>query len=61
MKNLIPYLKNATALPEYKQLLEFGDGIKGVIDILPWKGQSAFSYWKDEANLKSFTIIDNKN
>jgi len=38
MKNLVPYLKNATALPEHKLLVEFEDGIKGIIDLLLWKG-----------------------
>jgi hypothetical protein len=60
MKKLIPYLKNATALPEYKLLVEFEDGIKGIIDLLPWKGKVVFSYWKDESNFKSFRITDNK-
>ena len=46
MKNLIPYLKNATVLPEYKLLVEFEDGTKGIIDILPWKGKTHFHIGK---------------
>ena len=60
MKNLIPYLKTVTALPDYKLLVEFEDGVKGMIDLLPWKGKGVFSYWNDEANFKLFKITDNK-
>jgi hypothetical protein len=48
MKKLIPYLKNATALPEYKLLVKFEDGINGIINLLPWKMKDLFAYWKDE-------------
>lgn len=44
MKKLIPYLKKAPALPEYKLLVEFEDGIKRIIDLLPWKGKDVFAY-----------------
>ncbi len=60
MSNFIPYLKNATALPGYKMLVEFEDGVQGIIDLLPWKGRGVFSYWNDEANFKLFKITDNK-
>jgi hypothetical protein len=54
MSNFIPYLKNATALPGYKMLVEFEDGVQGIIDLLPWKGKGVFSYWNDETNFKLF-------
>ena len=60
MSNFIPYLKNATALPGYKMLVEFEDGIQGVIDLQAWKGKGVFSYWNDEANYRLFKITDNK-
>ena len=60
MNNFIPYLKNATALPEYKMLVEFEDGIHGIIDLLPWKEKTVFSYWNDEENFKTFTITDSR-
>lgn len=60
MSNFIPYLKNATALPGYKMLVEFEDGIQGIIDLQPWKGKGVFSYWNDEVNFRIFKITENK-
>ena len=52
MNNFTPYLKNATVLPDYKMLVEFEDGVNGIIDLLPWKEEGVFLYWNDEANFK---------
>ncbi|ANI90187.1 hypothetical protein A9P82_13355 [Arachidicoccus ginsenosidimutans] len=60
MKNIIPYLKSATALPGYNLLVEFEDGIKGMIDLSAWKGKGVFQYWNDENNFKHFTITSDK-
>ncbi len=60
MNKLIPYLKSATALPGYKLLLEFEDGISGVIDLGNWKGKGVFEYWNNEENFKAFRIDTNK-
>jgi hypothetical protein len=60
MNNFIPYLKNVTSLPQCKLMVEFEDGVQGVIDLLPWKGKGAFEFWNDEANFKSFTITKDK-
>jgi hypothetical protein len=60
MNNMIPYLKNATALSGYRLLVEFEDGINGIIELEAWKGKGVFEYWNDESNFKSFKITDNK-
>ncbi len=44
MNNIIPYLKGANALPEYKLAVEFEDGVKGIIDLKKWKGKGVFNY-----------------
>ena len=60
MNKLIPYLKSATALPGYKLMLVFEDGISGVIDLSSWKGKGLFSYWDDEDNFKAFKVTMGK-
>ena len=59
MSSFIPYLKKATALPAYKMLVEFEDGVQGVVDLRSWKGKGVFSYWNDEENFKLFRITVN--
>jgi hypothetical protein len=60
VNNIIPYLINAYALPDYKLKVEFEDGIEGIIDLGNWKGKGVFSFWNDENNFKSFKITSNK-
>jgi len=56
MNNIIPYLKSANALPEYKLAVEFEDGVKGIIDLKEWKGKGVFNYWNDDKNFRSFQL-----
>jgi len=60
MNKIIPYLKNARALPGYKLSVEFEDGIEGVIDLKKWRGKGVFSFWNDEKNFSSFKITTDK-
>ena len=60
MNKLIPYLKTATALPGYKLMVEFEDGIKGIIDLSSWKGKGVFKYWDEEKRFSSFIITTDK-
>lgn len=60
MKKIIPYLKNATALPSYKLFVEFEDGLSGVIDLIGWKGKGVFQFWNEEENFRSFKITTDK-
>lgn len=60
MEKLIPYLRRAKALPFYKLLVEFEDGITGTIDLSEWKGNGVFKYWDDEKNFSAFRITSNK-
>jgi hypothetical protein len=60
MKTLIPYLKKAIALPGYKLLVEYEDGIKGEIDLSSWKGKGVFVYWTEEKNFQSFKITEDR-
>ena len=60
MKKIIPFLKNAKALPSYRLLVEFDDGLSGIIDLSPWKGNGVFEYWNDENNFSSFRITTDK-
>ena len=60
MSNIIPYLKSANELPEYKLSIEFEDGVKGVIDLKKWKVKGVFNYWNDETNFHLFEITTNR-
>ena len=60
MKKIIPFLKEAVALPDYKLLVSFEDGVSGIIDLNNWKGKGVFEYWNDEENFKVFTITPDK-
>ncbi|MBP6431880.1 MAG: DUF2442 domain-containing protein [Ferruginibacter sp.] len=60
MSNIIPYLKKAIVLPQYKLMVEFDDGVQGIIDLLPWKGKGVFEYWINEENFKNFRITEDK-
>jgi len=56
MDKIIPYLKSAIALPGYNLMLEFEDGVSGVVDLSNWKGKGVFEYWNDERNFKIFSM-----
>lgn len=60
MNKLIPYLKSALALPGYKLMVEFEDGVSGVIDLNAWRNKSAFGYWDNEENFKAFNITKDR-
>jgi len=60
MNKIIPLLQEAVALPDYKLLVRFEDGVSGIIDLITWKGKGVFEYWNDEINFKTFTITPDK-
>jgi Protein of unknown function (DUF2442) len=60
MKKIIPYLKSAVAIPGYSLMLEFEDGVTGVVDLSAWKGKGVFEYWNMEDNFKTFKITKDK-
>lgn len=60
MNKIIPYLKNAEALPEYRLKVEFEDGVKGIIDLNKRKGMGVFKYWNDYKNFELFRLTDDK-
>ena len=60
MGKLIPYLKNAKALPGCKLSVEFDDGVTGVIDLSGWKEKKVFSFWNDTEKFSSFKITADK-
>lgn len=60
MNKIIPYLKNAEAITEYRLKVEFEDGVKGVIDLKKWKGKGVFKYWNDYKNFELFQLTDDK-
>ncbi|MEO6638133.1 MAG: hypothetical protein ABIN25_07635, partial [Ginsengibacter sp.] len=60
MNTMIPYLKSAEALPQYKLAVEFEDGIKGIIDLNKRRGKGVFSYWDDHKNFRSFQLTSDK-
>ncbi|MDQ6755368.1 MAG: DUF2442 domain-containing protein [Bacteroidota bacterium] len=60
MNKIIPYLKNAKALPVYKLWLEFEDGVTGEIDLSKWKEKKIFNFWSDEKKFQSFEITADK-
>ena len=56
----MPRLKTAIALPGYKLLLEFEDGVNGEINLSLFKGNGVFEFWNDERNFINFKITENK-
>ena len=60
MNKRIPYLKSAIALPGIKLMLEFEDGITGVVDLSGWRNKGLFEYWNNEDNFKAFKITNDK-
>jgi hypothetical protein len=60
MHKIIPYLKKADALPEYRLAVEFEDGVKGIIDLSRWKGKGVCSYWDDDKNFRLFELTADK-
>jgi hypothetical protein len=58
MNKLIPYLKSASALPNYKLEVEFEDGVKGEIDLAYLVGKGVFSFWNNEKNFKNYIVND---
>jgi len=56
MKKIIPYIKTATPLSNYHLLVEFEDGVSGIVDLSGWKGKGVFEYWDDEENFKKFSL-----
>ena len=60
MNKVIPYLKNAQALPGFKLSVEFEDGVNGIIDLKKWRGKGVFAFWDDEKNFSLFQITADK-
>ncbi len=52
MNKIIPYIKSAVPVPHYKLLVEFEDGINGVIDLSKWKGRGVFNSGMMKKTLK---------
>ena len=46
----MPNIKIAEALPDYKLMLEFQDGINGEVDLSEFKGKGLFNYWNEVDN-----------
>jgi len=57
---LIPYLKEAKALPGCRLQVLFEDGVNGIIDLNSWKQKPVFKFWEEEENFSSFKITTNK-
>ena len=61
MEKIIPFLKEAKALPDCRLQLLFEDGVNGIIDLAIWKKKAPFKFWEEEKNFSSFKITtDNK-
>lgn len=60
MQELIPFLSKAEARAHYKLYVEFGDGIKGTIDLSKWVGKGVFNHWNKEENFRKFIITADK-
>lgn len=60
MNKIIPYLKNAEALPGHRLSVQFEDGINGIVDLSEWKGKGVFVFWNDERNFRDFEITRDK-
>jgi len=60
MTKIIPYIKSATPMPQYHLLVEFEDGVSGVVDLSGRKGRGVFEYWNDKENFKKFIITPGK-
>ncbi len=60
INKIIPYIKKVDALQGNKLVLEFEDGVKGIIDLSKWKGKGVFTYWDDDNNFKSFQITNDR-
>ena len=60
MKKVIPYLKFAKALPEWKLFVEFEDGIQGEIDLNKWRSNDYFKFWNEEQNFENFRITPDR-
>lgn len=56
MNRIMPNIKSAAALPDYKLMLEFEDGVKGEIDLSKFKGNGVFEYWNDVNNFSKFYV-----
>lgn len=56
----IPFLKSATPLPQYHLLIEFEDGVSGIVDLSGWKGKGVFEYWNNEENFEKFILTAEK-
>ncbi len=59
INKIIPYIKKVDALQGNKLVLEFEDGVKGIIDLSKWKGR-CITYWDDDNNFKSFQITNDR-
>ena len=57
---MIPLLKNAKPLDDYRLFVEFEDGVNGIIDLSSWKEKSAFEFWNEERNFQKFNITKDK-
>ena len=60
MQKIIPYLKEAKALPGCRLQLFFEDGVNGIIDLGVWKQKAIFKFWEEEKNFSSFKITRDK-
>ena len=50
MNKITPNIKLAKALPNYKLMLEFEDGVTGEIDLSKLRGNGIFKFWDDISN-----------
>lgn len=52
--------KMCNATTSISLLVEFEDGVSGVVDLSGWKGKGVFEYWNDEENFKKFVLTTDK-
>ena len=60
MEKIIPFLKEAKALPDCRLQLLFEDGVNGIIDLAIWKKKAPFKFWEEEKIFSSFKITTDK-
>ncbi|MBC7383081.1 MAG: DUF2442 domain-containing protein [Bacteroidia bacterium] len=58
MNKIVPNIKLAVALPDYKLFLEFEDGIKGEVDLSNFKSKAVFNYWNKVDNFLKVYVTD---
>ena len=53
-------MKKAEPQPGYKLLVEFEDGVVGIVDLIKRKGKGVFEFWNEEKKFEVFKITPDK-